>query len=595
MVSRQRGRGCRRNVSDLLEGEQTVRKTLLSTLIPALLLGAWGVCPAQADSPEPLKPLALISFSGYNELFADVGFVGKISGKPELAEGIEGLVVLATQGRGLEGLDKDRPWGAVIQIDQRKVDEGETNLERLLSGFVFLPVTDLKALLGVFEEVLGKPEDAGHGLLKIGKDKQKPLFVKHVGGWVFLAPKSEFLADTPKDPLELLGELNEQYDLAVRFNVANVPASLRQLGVAKLKADVEADSERKPGENEEEHAIRVIVGKRTAAGSARAIDELEQITVGWALDHTAEKTYFDVTVSAKAGTDSARDFASLGESTTDFGGFFMPGAALAGNWTAKLAPDNVSELVTVVDLIRKKALDDLEKQGRPKAEAEAAKKLINGLLDVVRPTVASGRVDGGMALLLAPKAMTLVAGGYVADGPRLEETLKELAEAIRAEEPTLVAEVLKLDAAQFQGVNLHTLSVPVPDDADNRDQLVKLIGETAEIVIGIGPEAVYVAVGRDPMETLKQAISKSQAQSAEAVPLLKVSVALGALAKFAAEAGEEEDKPQAALLASLLAEAAGKDHVNLVATPIERGVRLRLEIEEGLLKAIGVIVASQTP
>ena len=40
-------------------------------------------------------------------------------------------------------------------------------------------------------------------------------------------------------------------------------------------------------------------------GVTQAVEELEQLTLGWALDHDAEKTYLDVTASARPGTDLA--------------------------------------------------------------------------------------------------------------------------------------------------------------------------------------------------------------------------------------------------------------------------------------------------
>ena len=46
-------------------------------------------------------------------------------------------------------------------------------------------------------------------------------------------------------------------------------------------------------------------------------------------------------------------------------------------------------------------------------------------------------------------------------------------------------------------------------------------------------------------------------------------------------------KTYASMLAGMLAKAGSKDHVTVTAQPIAQGVRLRLELEEGLLKALG--------
>jgi hypothetical protein len=57
--------------------------------------------------------------------------------------------------------------------------------------------------------------------------------------------------------------------------------------------------------------------------------------------------------------------------------------------------------------------------------------------------------------------------------------------------------------------------------------------------------------------------------------------------KFVAEVGDDEDRENAALVAGLLEKTADRDHVKLTVTPIERGARLRLELEEGILRLIG--------
>jgi len=61
---------------------------------------------------------------------------------------------------------------------------------------------------------------------------------------------------------------------------------------------------------------------------------------------------------------------------------------------------------------------------------------------------------------------------------------------------------------------------------------------------------------------------------------------LGQFAKFLAEAGQGEQKQRALKAIEALKDAAGKDHAKLVAVPIERGLKLRLELEQGVLKII---------
>jgi hypothetical protein len=277
----------------------------------------------------------------------------------------------------------------------------------------------------------------------------------------------------------------------------------------------------------------------------------------------------------------------LSECTTHFNGFVHPEATIAWNWAAELPAVDTSNLATLIDAIRTKALDDLDRQGNPAAAKEVGKKLVNGILDVIQKTVETSRVDGGMSLVLDPDAVTMVTGGYVADGPRLQETLETLVEAVRMDNPGFADQAIKMDSAEQDGVRIHTVSVPVPYEAEDREKIVRMIGENVDVAIGVGEEAVYVAAGRDAVDALRKVIQNSKKEGATVVPPLRISVAVGALADFMAQVGEGQDRAQAAVVAALLESAAGSDHVNIVASAVDRGLRFRLEFEQGILEAVG--------
>ena len=78
--------------------------------------------------------------------------------------------------------------------------------------------------------------------------------------------------------------------------------------------------------------------------------------------------------------------------------------------------------------------------------------------------------------------------------------------------------------------------------------MVELIGETLEVVVGIGKDSLYVAAGRDAMNKLKQAIESSAAEATTPVPPMQFSLS-GALplAKFFAAVGKEAERPKAAI------------------------------------------------
>ncbi len=88
-----------------------MKKTFLSAMAIALLLGA------RANAQDEMKPLIVVSLSNYQEMIDDLDFVGQVSGTPDMGKGLEGLLSLVTQGQGLVGLDKKKPWGLAASTD----------------------------------------------------------------------------------------------------------------------------------------------------------------------------------------------------------------------------------------------------------------------------------------------------------------------------------------------------------------------------------------------------------------------------------------------------------------------------------------------
>jgi hypothetical protein len=553
-----------------------VSKTLLPTLAVACLLGISTACPAQElAAPEAgLQTLVTVSFSGYQELFSDIEYVGNLANNPELAKGLEGMLQVFTQGEGLAGVDKTKPWGVVVQTDGTQE----------FPFFAFVPVTDFSAALGLLEKLDLKAEDTGAGIYEI-ETPARPLFVKEQSGWAFLGISPDTLAEVPDDPTALLGGLDEKYDLAVRASVKNVPDVFRQKFVDELKLGARAGMERLPGESEEEHALRTGVAKRLLDEFIATVTDLDEVLVGLAIDREAGTSYLDLQVTAMAGTTTATHFAQMAPDSTNFAGFDLPGAALTANWAGTLSENDVAEAKAALAKVREVALADLEDQALSPQELQLATQLLTDLMDVFEKTLENKKSDGGIVVSLDPSAVTLAAGTVVAEGAKLEGLLKQVIGLAQQDEPKL-AEMIQLDAEEHEGIRFHKASVPV-EELDDPEMARNLFGETFDMVVGIGEDSLYVALGQDAAATLKQVIDKSKAEAGKQVPPLRISIAGAPIVKFLTEMVPDEQKPMIAMVGAPLVQAGGKDHLRLTAEPVPSGARLRLELEEGVLRLIG--------
>jgi len=130
---------------------------------------------------------------------------------------------------------------------------------------------------------------------------------------------------------------------------------------------------------------------------------------------------------------------------------------------------------------------------------------------------------------------------------------------------------------------------------DNREQVVKLVGESLDLVIAVGDDSAYLAVGRGAMDALKRVVERSQAERGKPVQPFQISVALVPVLKFIAEVGDESTRQIARRVVDAVKDLAGKDAVRLTASPIERGVQIRFEVEEAGLKAAALGTPGAAP
>jgi hypothetical protein len=140
---------------------------------------------------------------------------------------------------------------------------------------------------------------------------------------------------------------------------------------------------------------------------------------------------------------------------------------------------------------------------------------------------------------------------------------------------------VKFDADKHGDVTFHTIKAPIPEGEQARE----FFGEHVEVTIGIGRASAYVAVGNDGIATLKKVIDSSAAGAGQDLPPSQLYVALAPIMKFAASVDREN--PVTAMLAASVDKIRGNDRVSITSSLIERGVRSRIQVDEGVLKLLG--------
>jgi hypothetical protein len=550
-----------------------VKHLLLSMLALALVFGSALRATAKDDAPAQdagVKPVAVVTIASYERLMTDIAFIGNLAGSPDLDKNLEGMIQLFTQGQGLNGLDKKRPLGITLTTDG-------TQFQPLL----ILPVSNLKTLLEALAGLVGEAQDVGNGVFELNVFNQK-LVVREKNGWAFIAQTIEALDAAPKDPTQFFGGLDKSYDVAARLYVQNVPELYRTLLIDQLRVGVESGLNREEGESDEDFSARQKTVETQIEALSKTINDVDQLTLGVALDTQAKSAHIDLSVSVVPDSDSAKQISQVQNSTTDFAGFLVPEAAASLSLTAKIEKSQVDQLVGGLKALRDRTLKHLENNEKLPDESsqKLAKEMVNQVFEAIQATIESGKVDAGATLNLSDKSMALVVGAYVADPKKLEDALKKFAK-LAEKEPNFPG--IKFDATQYAGVRFHTTSIPVPADED----ISKVLGDKLDVAVGIGAKSVYLAVGTDSQALCKKLIDLSKASAGKQVPPFQLNVSLAPIFQFAAAMQEEGDGAPLAAMAKDLAESKGKDHVTLVVSPQPNAIRIRLTAEEGVLQLLG--------
>lgn len=550
-----------------------MNKLLRNMTAMAFLLAVGTLLSAHRAAAADPKPALTIAFAGYDQFIDSLKTLDQLDGHSKLADKAEAHIDLHTHGKGLAGLDKSRPWGVLVSL-------GESN-QPVVQGY--LPITDLKKLMASIPTPGGDtPAANAKGVYELPV-RDKTVYVKEKGKWAVFSDNEETLGSAAADPTPALADLTKKYLLSVRGSVQNVPAASRANAIGILRGLVEMTMAMQPAGSDEERALQAASVKQLFKKLEKLSKELDTLVIGVGLDPSTKALFLDVEARGVAGTDLAKKFDALKDAKTDFAGFAVSGAALTMLSAGTADDEDVADAKAALANFKATAKKLLDANDQLGDKREVAKKLLGDFLDVAQKTVELKKSDGGMSIVLEDGPVA-IAAARIAEGAKLESTLKKLVDELAKDEPKL-KEIIKFDAEKYDGVNFHVAKIPVPDD-----KAAAVLGESVQIVVGISPSSLYLGAGKDPIAAIKKAMDASKASPQKAIDPVDLVISATPIAKFFAKVIPENENPQAkksfAKAASLLAKSGGKDHVTMTVKAIPHGVSMRLDVEAGITKSI---------
>jgi hypothetical protein len=441
-------------------------------------------------------------------------------------------------------------------------------------------MTELLSLLGTWGVVAEEGEEGVTELTTPGQT----LYAKEANGWTVIGMSPEVAKSGVEGAEEMVNTLAGTYDVAARIYVQNIPADFRNMAIEQLRAGMEQGLERNPDESDAQFEMRKQMAQAQVEQFSQLLEDADQLSVGWSLDGREERTFLDFEMTAAPGSKMARQLAEYENLTTNYAGFYQPESAATLTFAAQMAEEDITQAAQMFDGVRAQVMQQIAQEAEFPDEAtrEAVKAAVGDFFDAFVATMKEGKLDGGAVLNMSPEGVTFVAGGLVADPSKVEDGLKKL-EALAEKEEDFPG--ITWNAQTHGDISFHTIQVPVPEhEADAR----QLLGDTMEVAVGIGEKSAYFALGKNAVERTKEIIDASKANPGKQVPPMELTVSLSPILSTAAKI--KPDPVVTSIAEMLESEAAGRDHIHMVEQVIENGIKIRIELEEGVLRAIGTAV-----
>lgn len=517
--------------------------------------------------------------SSYDNLMGDISYLAKLSGNPDSVQMLQGTAGMFTQP-----VDKKKPWGFLMQTDGAQ-----------FVPLLCLPMKDFDAAMQMLVATGVEPDDMGDGVFEVQMPGQpQSVYIKQNGAWALLSNLPDAFGAAPADPGPMFTEMAKGYTFAVKAMVQNIPPMYRQVAIGSLREGIEAGLEQGPDESDETFAKRQELAEIQLANIERLFTEFDTASFGWGVDQSAGKTFLDVVYTVMPGTKAAQQVAAYENCKTDFAGFVDPAAAM----TMSIAVDNPPEAMAPeleqmrlqLATMREQAETQIDNDpSLPNDEArEVMKSALGDLIEVVDATVSAGKMDAGAKVTLSDASATITAGAHIVNPEKVETALRKLSKLSEGK-PDFPG--VQWNAANHAGVAFHTMALPIPPDAAPAR---KLFGDTVNVALGIGETELYLAAGSDNMTAINAAIDASKASPAKKTdPLMMVMSLKPFIATAQAVSPPNPEVEQVLdMLSDALEGAEGADRILMTQKHVADGIKMRLEMEQGVLKAIGAAAAA---
>lgn len=562
---------------------RTLRALTLSVAVLGLAASPQLFAQSESVSDEedkPVFPVVAINVASVDRVFEHIGF---IFGSIDRSEVVDLIDTGMARFRDLKGLDRTRPGGLMILLSE--------GLAPLPVPVAYLPIEDI----GEFGQTLGtvgaqfKPVPGMEDRYELIPQRGPISFVSVQGNYAFIGQNEQSIDRTFASPDTFAQSLAQRYDICASANLTKTPKSVRDLLLLTIKNSAQAAMQRRDNEPEAVYNLRRTNSEKDLHFVENVLRDGEEVTLGFKINQEQQHAALELIVRAKPDTAFARELAESTNQPSYFAAAIDETSPLSASVSARIPDPEAKTLKALFNLGDQELSRGLSGTARDALPEEIPEvQSVNELFDALRATIDERHLDVFAQFMgTADDKFVLIGGARIMNASQFGAGLVDILENASK---TTTNFTIETGVDSHGDIVFHRL---LPRDQDRGSK--RTFGESPALYFGTDGQALWVAFGADDaIPTLKSAIDRvSQGGAAATRQSAPVRFIVNATEWIRLRTTETDRPRPFAELALNAFEADGSDVIRADIKPIENGFRLRIQLENGFLRLIGLAISGR--
>lgn len=532
---------------------------------------------SEEEPPPPPVPFAVINAASVDRLMEDAEYVAEASGRPELMDWLAGGLSYISD---LDGVDRTRPFGALFYLD--------AGLPPIPFPVMYVPVEDERRLLDTMSIRGTQWTKSGTSDSHYEMVDPPHMKLRFADGYAFLVRRGEWILDEDiPDPITFNEQLTNRHDIAASLRIGAVPEGIRQVFLGFLRSSTQTELQQRDEEPDASYRIRKANGVSMLELLEQLLTQGDEIRIGWDASREKRTGVLEIVLNAQPDSDYAERLKNMAGSPTMFHALAsdQQPLTLIGSW--KLDKREQTAMQEYVLAARETIEQHLVEQEQPTDS-------LAGMADSLTATIENGQMDVCLQFVAPEPEKFVIRGAVKLAGARTFGT--SLGQFLMQMQSNPDVGQIDVNYAEHQGIMIHRVSDKdgQADEGENR-----MFGGNPSLLVGTGTRAIWFAIGTDvALPSLQQAIdlvqetaSQPPPSTAGAAPIQLISRMNGWLQIPPEDRGDRGPRPFRMMAEEAFA--GEDDALRVDVRPTETGVRVRIQLDEGFLRLLGMAIGRQ--